>query len=151
VDRSDAISISADAVYARLGTTIATLLLDVREPIAFATAGAQIVSAVRRPPADAQLWCAQLPRDRIIVLYCQDGTGNSAELTQWLIEGGIEAFILQGGIDQSPGPLALSQGLSLTIGDDMAQLEHGMIVHDALYAWCRVQSDGAPSVQSRKA
>jgi rhodanese-related sulfurtransferase len=212
VDRSDAISISADAVYARLGTTIATLLLDVREPIAFATAGAQIVSAVRRPPADAQLWCAQLPRDRIIVLYCQDGTGNSAELTQWLIEGGIEAFILQGGIDewrrlgvthaaadrtvpdavgdartpefdafltlsqisdvaldrlavivrgaytgkpeltsQSPGPLALTQGLSLTIGDDMVQLEHGMIVHDALYAWCRVQSDGAPSVQSRKA
>jgi hypothetical protein len=40
---------------------------------------------------------------------------------------------------QSPGLLALSQGLSTTISDDMVQLEHGMIVYDALYAWCRQQ------------
>ena len=255
MDRSDAFSISGDIVYARLGTATSPLLLDVREPAEFDTDGAQIVGAVRRPPTDAHLWHAQLPRGKVIVLYCQDGAGNSAKLTQWLIDGGVEAFFLEGGIDewrrhsfptrrrtgqapmqwvtrerpkvdriacpwlvrrfidpeaifyymrpdevgrfsawsgavpydvdgaefghvgercsfdafltlfcikdaaldrlavivrgadtgkpeltpQSPGLLALSQGLSMTIADDMVQLEHGMIVYDALYAWCRQQ------------
>jgi hypothetical protein len=38
---------------------------------------------------------------------------------------------------QSPGLLALSQGLSATIPDDHAMLAAGMPVYDALYAWCR--------------
>jgi rhodanese-related sulfurtransferase len=252
MDRSDAFSISADTVYARLGSATAPLLVDVREPAEFDAEGAQIVGAVRRPPVDAPFWRAQLPRGRVIVLYCQDGTGNSPQLTQWLIDGGVEAFYLDGGIDewrrksfatrrrtgqaptqwvtrerpkvdriacpwlvrrfvdpeaifyymrpddvrgfsawsgavpydvegaefghhgdncsfdafltlfqikhpaldrlavivrgadtgkpeltpQSPGLLALSHGLSMTIGDDIEQLEHGMVVYDALYAWC---------------
>jgi rhodanese-related sulfurtransferase len=40
---------------------------------------------------------------------------------------------------QSPGLIALSQGLSATIADDHEMLGHGMIVYDALYAWCRAQ------------
>jgi hypothetical protein len=38
---------------------------------------------------------------------------------------------------QSPGLLALSRGLSANYPDDHAMLEHGMIMYDALYAWCR--------------
>ena len=38
---------------------------------------------------------------------------------------------------QSPGLLAISQGLSLNYPDDHAMLEHGMVVYDALYAWIR--------------
>lgn len=38
---------------------------------------------------------------------------------------------------QSPGLLAVSQGLSLNYADDHAMLEHGMVVYDALYAWIR--------------
>ena len=38
---------------------------------------------------------------------------------------------------QSPGLLALSLGLSANYPDDHAMLEHGMIMYDALYAWCR--------------
>jgi rhodanese-related sulfurtransferase len=38
---------------------------------------------------------------------------------------------------QSPGLLALSLGLSANFPDDHAMLEHGMVVYDALYAWCR--------------
>jgi rhodanese-related sulfurtransferase len=38
---------------------------------------------------------------------------------------------------QSPGLLALSHGLSATIADDHKMLEHGMVLYDALYAWCR--------------
>jgi rhodanese-related sulfurtransferase len=48
---------------------------------------------------------------------------------------------------QSAGLLALAQGLSATHPDDHAMLASGMIVYDALYAWCRSQS-GGPSSQA---
>ena len=38
---------------------------------------------------------------------------------------------------QSPGLLALSLGLSANFPDDHAMLEHGMVMYDAFYAWCR--------------
>ncbi len=38
---------------------------------------------------------------------------------------------------QSPGLLALSLGLSANFLDDHAMLERGMVMYDALYAWCR--------------
>jgi rhodanese-related sulfurtransferase len=38
---------------------------------------------------------------------------------------------------QSAGLHALSHGLSATIADDHAMLAHGMVIYDALYAWCR--------------
>jgi hypothetical protein len=38
---------------------------------------------------------------------------------------------------QSPGLLALSLGLSANFPDDHAMLGHGMVMYDALYAWCR--------------
>lgn len=40
---------------------------------------------------------------------------------------------------QSPGLLALSAGLSAIFADDQRQLRHGLVVYDALYAWCRTQ------------
>jgi len=44
---------------------------------------------------------------------------------------------------QSPGLLAISQGLSAVFADDHEMLRHGMVVYDALYAWCRAQVDKA--------
>ena len=38
---------------------------------------------------------------------------------------------------QSPGLLAISLGLSRNFPDDHEMLEHGMVIYDALYAWCR--------------
>jgi len=38
---------------------------------------------------------------------------------------------------QSPGLYALSLGLSHTFCDDHEMLEHGMVMYDALYAWCK--------------
>lgn len=38
---------------------------------------------------------------------------------------------------QAPGLLAVSLGLSALYSEDLAMLERGMIVYDALYAWCR--------------
>ena len=38
---------------------------------------------------------------------------------------------------QSAGLYALSLGLSKTFGDDHEMLRHGMVMYDALYAWCK--------------
>lgn len=38
---------------------------------------------------------------------------------------------------QSAGLYAISLGLSQTFADDHALLGHGMVMYDALYAWCR--------------
>jgi len=38
---------------------------------------------------------------------------------------------------QSAGLLAISLGLSSSEDDDLAQLEKGMVIYDALFAWCR--------------
>ena len=38
---------------------------------------------------------------------------------------------------QSPGLLAISQGLSINFKDDHEMLERGMVIYDALYAWAR--------------
>jgi hypothetical protein len=38
---------------------------------------------------------------------------------------------------QAAGLLAISLGLSANFSDDHVMLEHGMVVYDALYTWCR--------------
>ena len=38
---------------------------------------------------------------------------------------------------QAAGLLAISLGLSAVFSGDHEMLRHGMIVYDALYAWCR--------------
>lgn len=38
---------------------------------------------------------------------------------------------------ESAGLLALSFGLSEQFTDDLVQLQHGMVMYDGLYAWCR--------------
>ena len=38
---------------------------------------------------------------------------------------------------QSAGLYAISLGLSQTFADDHEMLQHGMVMYDALYAWCK--------------
>lgn len=38
---------------------------------------------------------------------------------------------------QAAGLLAISLGLSRNFSDDHEMLKHGMVIYDALYAWCR--------------
>lgn len=51
---------------------------------------------------------------------------------------------------QAAGLAAISLGLSRTFSDDHEMLEHGMVMYDALYAWCKEDAlkrgAGAPSV-----
>jgi hypothetical protein len=47
---------------------------------------------------------------------------------------------------QSHGLLAISLGLSRNFADDHEMLSHGMVMYDALYAWCR-ELPGADDVR----
>ena len=50
-------------------------------------------------------------------------------------------------VPEAAGLLALSLGLSATFADDHEMLRHGLIVYDALYAWClsgRQETHGWP-------
>ncbi len=42
---------------------------------------------------------------------------------------------------QAPGLAAISLGLSRTFSDDHEMLKHGMVMYDALYAWCKGGQD----------
>ena len=42
---------------------------------------------------------------------------------------------------EAPGLLAVSLGLSRIFPDDAEMLKHGMVMYDALYAWCREGRD----------
>jgi rhodanese-related sulfurtransferase len=42
---------------------------------------------------------------------------------------------------QAPGLLAISQGLSRNFSDDHEMLRHGLVLYDALYAWCKDGQD----------
>ena len=44
---------------------------------------------------------------------------------------------------QCEGLLAISQGLSANFPDDHEMLEHGLVMYDALYIWCRQQAGKA--------
>ena len=44
---------------------------------------------------------------------------------------------------QAPGLAAISLGLSRNFKDDHEMLKHGMVMYDALYAWCREGQDEA--------
>ncbi|HET7833283.1 MAG TPA: chromate resistance protein ChrB domain-containing protein [Gallionella sp.] len=42
---------------------------------------------------------------------------------------------------EAAGLLAISRGLSLNFPDDHEMLRHGMVMYDALFAWCRANAD----------
>ena len=42
---------------------------------------------------------------------------------------------------ECPGLYAISIGLSQTFDDDLAMLSQGMVMYDALYAWCHGKSN----------
>jgi rhodanese-related sulfurtransferase len=247
-------SISAQALYSRLGTELAPIVVDVRKSPAFEADDTVIVGAVRRLPEEVDHWRTGLPEGRSVVAYCAHGqevsqnaaaalraagadacylahgiagwaelglprrrklgAGSHGWVTRerpkidriacpWLIRRFIDrearflfaptervfavaadtgataydipgaepfshdgelcsfdAFLKEYGIKdpaldalalivrgadtarleltpQSPGLLALSLGLSANFPDDHAMLEHGVIMYDALYAWCR--------------
>ena len=66
-------SISPDALYARLGSEAAPIIVDVRRDADFASAETLVADAFHRSPDHVEQWRTDLPGGRQIVTYCIHG------------------------------------------------------------------------------
>jgi rhodanese-related sulfurtransferase len=91
-------SISPRALYGRLGTAQAPILIDVRKPADFAASDRCIVSAFHRAPEDVARWSRELPAGRSVVVHCVRGHQVSQGAALALAAAGHDASYLEGGI-----------------------------------------------------
>ncbi len=105
-----------------------------------------------------------VPSDRVLAVAAETGAtpydipgvrfsheGGSCSFDAFLAEYRLDnpalqrmAWIIRGAdtsrldlTPQSAGLFAISLGLGAVFADDHAMLRHGMVMYDALYAWCR--------------
>ncbi len=90
--------ISRSQLYATIGSAAAPIVLDVRREDDLEPPNRLIVSACRRSPKSAEEWTHDLPRDRLIVVYCTDGREVSQKMAAALRAIGFASVYLEGGI-----------------------------------------------------
>jgi len=66
-------SISPDALYARLGSEAAPIIVDVRRDADFADASTLVADAFHCSPDGVEQWQTDLPSGRQVVTYCVHG------------------------------------------------------------------------------
>jgi rhodanese-related sulfurtransferase len=98
MDAQGRFSISAQALYPRLGTEPAPIIIDVRRSPAFDADDTVIVGAVHRLPAEVDDWRRELPEGRSVVVYCAHGQEVSQNTAAALIAAGVDACFLEHGI-----------------------------------------------------
>ena len=91
-------SISADALYSRLGTAGAPLIIDVRREPAFDADDRMIIGAIRSPPDEIAARQCDGPHARTVVAYCLHGHEVSQGAAETLRRLGADARYLEGGI-----------------------------------------------------
>ena len=91
-------SISAQALYDRLGIAAAPILIDVRRTPTFDADQWMIAGAIRRPPDTIAEWDAALPKGRPVTVYCAHGQEVSRDTAASLRGIGHDARYLEGGI-----------------------------------------------------
>jgi rhodanese-related sulfurtransferase len=91
-------SISPDALYARLGSKSAPIIVDVRRDADFAAAATLVADAFHRSPDHVERWRTDLPNGHQVVTYCVHGREVSQGVAAALRLMGVEANFLEGGI-----------------------------------------------------
>jgi rhodanese-related sulfurtransferase len=91
-------SVTADKLYARLGTAMAPLIIDVRRAPAFDTDDRMLAGATRRLPDTVATWGDELGNGRPVVVYCVHGHEVSQNTAGALRERGVQAAYLEGGM-----------------------------------------------------
>ena len=91
-------SISPDALYARLGSEAAPIIVDVRRDADFADASTLVADAFHCSPDGVEQWLTDLPSGRQVVTYCVHGQQVSQGVAAALRIMGVEANFLEGGI-----------------------------------------------------
>ena len=90
--------VSPADLAARLGRADAPLVLDVRRASAY-DAGLRVIAGALRVAPDALAGALRaIPRDRPVVTYCVHGHEVSQNAARTLIEAGVDATFLEGGI-----------------------------------------------------
>jgi len=89
-------SISPDALYARLGSESAPIIVDVRRDVA--DADTLVADAFHRSPDHVEQWRTDLPSGRQVITYCIHGREVSQGVAAALRLMGVEANFLEGGI-----------------------------------------------------
>jgi len=98
VDRQGRFSISPQALFVRLGTESAPIVVDVRRSPASDADDKIIVGAVRRLPDEVDHWRRELPEGRCVVVYCAHGQEVSQNTAAALRAVGSDACYLEHGI-----------------------------------------------------
>lgn len=91
-------SVSVTELSSLLGTPHAPVIVDARAAADFDADSTMIAGALRRLPSDVSGWGPQLKKCASIVAYCALGREESREVTTTLLNTGIEARCLEGGI-----------------------------------------------------
>jgi rhodanese-related sulfurtransferase len=91
-------SISPDALYARLGSEAAPIIVDVRRDADFSGADRLVADAFHCSPDNVEEWRTKLPGGREVVTYCVRGHQVSQGVATALRLMGVEANFLEGGI-----------------------------------------------------
>lgn len=105
-------AISVTELSSLLGSPRAPLVIDVRGDADFDADRAMIAGALRRAPERVGEWGQRLPDAGPLVAYCTGGNAISRRVANALLEMGIEARILEGGIvawRTAHGPAMLKQ------------------------------------------
>ncbi|NQD94384.1 sulfurtransferase [Pseudomonas sp. CrR25] len=93
-------SIGVADLQAALSDARPPLLCDVRRQAAFAEAPWVIPGALRRLPEEVASWAGELEAGRAVVVYCVHGHEVSQGVARQLVDLGIHARYLRGGIEQ---------------------------------------------------
>jgi rhodanese-related sulfurtransferase len=91
-------SISPEALYARLGSEAAPIIVDVRRDADFSGADRLVADAFHCSPDNVEEWRTALPSGREVVTYCVHGHQVSQGVAAALRLMGVEANFLEGGI-----------------------------------------------------
>src|SRR5215467_10610589 len=98
MDAQGRFSIPPQALYVRLGTQLAPIVVDVHRSPAFEADDTVIVGAVRRPPEAVDHWRRELPEERSVVVYCAHGQEVSQNTAAALCAAGSDTCYLEHGI-----------------------------------------------------
>jgi rhodanese-related sulfurtransferase len=91
-------SISADALYSRLGSAAAPIVIDARRAPAFEADERIVIGAIRVNPEEIAAWRHGRTDCRPVVVYCAHGHEVSQGAAETLRGLGVDAHYLAGGI-----------------------------------------------------
>ena len=133
--------IEAAELARHIGTARAPAVLDVRRPAAIEASDRVIAGARWRAHFAVQSWAAELDPENEVIIYCVHGHNVSQSAAALLRSYGFRARALRDGMEGYVRAGGITSAWQPKLHDsDLAAMEHGFAIYDALYAWAR---DGA--------